>query len=534
MACVRTPTSTIFSTTTWTSLSASATVSNEVSWVSGSTVVSSTRCEVYATPTATTAASSECISSTVIGSTVWTTVQTNIPHTISTNVPVLVPQVTPIQTLWSECPDDPNPPPDTDTEPTSTSRSTVRLTSVITQSGGVVTTTITDSTGTNSPSNNGTVNHKSSSLPAIIGGVVGGIIAVAAIVGLIWWILRRREQLKDLLDEDEDDDRALHGPKAGDLLLRDGKRGRRSVNLESELKDSRPYQYGVVGHGPSPSVSPIPHSQYSSMGGYSHRRDGSRDALMRSRGPSSAPGSPGHLEAHLPPGQRTSLYSGTPESIMMTPQPLINTHPQPGGDVWTGGQRPPPSIMDSANVYPPGHGGFFQQYGPMEAPHSPTTVSSPSTAFGSQPPPVVPVSHPSVHKPSLEPTLASATQPLPTHQALLAAAGLSNSQVASTSSVTVSPPPGAAGARPYTERRETTDMLSAVMASGDQAASSARTDDVGFGRQRPSEKSPRRETIRSPVIQHQDGGRVPESAAGAPPNANVNDPVEAPPAYSQS
>ncbi|KAG8825868.1 hypothetical protein FRC17_008488 [Serendipita sp. 399] len=458
----------------------------------------------------------------------YITLPTTIPHTIPTSVPVLVPQVVPIQTLWEECPDDPTPTDDTETS-TSRPPSITTVTSRVTISDGrTVTSTVTGAVP--SPNPGGRDSKSSSNLPAIIGGVIGGIVVVVALAALVWYIRKRREELKDLMDDDDDDEGGAHSSHLGGLLARDAKRARRSVNLESELKDSRPYQYGVVGNGPSPSVSPIPHSQYSSVGGYSHRRDGSRDALMRSRVPSSPPGSPGHLDAHLPPGHRASFHSGTPESFMMT-QPLISTHPQPVQDVWTGGQ--PASIMDSANVYPPGHGGFYQQYGPAE-PSSPTRVASTSAGLVSeQPPPAFAPHHNSVRKPPLEPALLPATQPLPTHQALITAAGLSGGSSAGPSRMTVSPPPGAAGARPYTERREPPDMLSAVMASGDQAASSVRPQDVGFGRQRQSEKSPRRETATSPVIQHQDGGRAPQPAAGTTSNATANDPAEAPPAYSQ-
>jgi hypothetical protein len=62
--------------------------------------------------------------------------------------------------------------------------------------------------------------------------------------------------------------------------------------------------------------------------------------------------------------------------------------------------------------------------------------------------------------------------------------------------------------------------------AADRATSISPTNAVGFGRQRRADKTPRVETPRSPVVQHEDAGRVPE----APQQAAA----EAPPAYSLS
>jgi hypothetical protein len=305
--------------------------------------------------------------------------------------------------------------------------------------------------------------------------------------------------------------------------MRDGRRGRRSLNLEDEVKSetNHPYQYGVVG-SISPSPKPGMHSQQSSLG-YQHRRSGSRDALMRSGAPSPPSVSPQHLSGHLPGGsQGRASYNSSmrPDSVMMTNQPM-NPHNQFASDdvPWTQPPRPSSSLLEAPNVYPPGHNGFYQQYGPMESIPSQTQVSH-----------------------------GQATNAPPsTHQALFEAAGLGNTALppGAAAPVTALPPPGAGGARPYTEWRAG-DMQSAVMAGADRAAASVSPPptsgnaggstggpgEVGFGRQR-VEKSPRAERVTSPVIQHQDGGRVPESQ-GNPETSNVNSNSDAPPAYSQS
>ena len=445
-------------------------------------------------------------------------VVTTTPHTSFTGVPIVWTQVVPIQTLYQECPD--NPPTDTGDD-TTTTRPTSAPPTVITyttQYNSTITSTSTSTGGVLSP---GPTQKGNSNLPAIIGGTVGGILAVLAIAGLVWYIVWRRKQ-NEFLFEDEEDDTDAH---PGAAMLNDARKRRRSVNMEQEIKESRPYQYGVVGGSPSPSASPLPHSQYSSMGGYSHRRDTSRDRLM-----SSPPVSPNRLDIPLPGGQRRASHysSGMPESIMMTTHTgSTNTRTSDDG---RGHERVASgSLMDSTNMYPPGHAGFYQQYGPMEPARSPVGVS----ASPSSPPPSN-----VMHKPPLEPQLNPATRPVPAHQALVAAAGLlgplppTPTMTSGRTPVMASPPPGAAGARPYPEWREQGDMLSAVMSSGDQVAASAtatqNTTDVGFGRQMRPEKSPRTETVRSPVIQHQDGGRVLDNAPTVAPA------TEAPPAYSQS
>ena len=428
--------------------------------------------------------------------------------------------------------------------------------STYTDSNGVHTSasTITSSTSTLNPG--GDNNKSGAPLPSIIGGVVGGVIGLIAIIALIWYILWRREQTRHLFDDDENDGQGGRGMHATGLLARDaGRRGRtRSVNLDDEIKgvDVHPYQYGLVGGTPSPQGSPAFHSQNSTMGYGSHQRSSSRDALMAG-GATSPSISPRHLDVLLPTGQRrasqlTGSSSGVPESIMMmNQQPMGHAANQNMGNrvsderdtqPWMGHHaRPSSSLLEAPAVYPPGHGGFYQQYGPIDQ-AQPVQQQIPPAANST-----------GVHKPPLEPALAGATRPLPAHQALYYAAGLADPnspQTPSSSAPTVhtqahgftSPPPGAAGARQYpvtanvagplpspAQNRES-DLFSAVMASADHAAaSSSAPTDVGFGRQRRSgEKSPTPSNgPRSPVIQHRDGGRVlpgsTQAGGDAPPPA---------------
>lgn len=326
--------------------------------------------------------------------------------------------------------------------------------------------------------------------------------------------------MKDLFDDDDDEDTS-HGLKPRGVMMRDGRRGRRSLNLDDEVKSetNHPYQYGVVG-SISPSPKPGMHSQQSSVG-YQHRRSGSRDALMRSGAPSPPSVSPQRLSAHLPStgsqGRASYNSSMRPDSVMMN-QPMNPHHQWNSEDTpWTQPPRPPSSLLEAPNVYPPGHNGFYQQYGPMESIPSQTQVNH-GQANNAQPTNAAP----------------------PIHQALYEAAGLgtASSPAGSSAPVTALPPPGAGGARPYTEWR-TSDIQSAVMAGADRAAASVSpppttggSGDVGFGRQR-VEKSPRVERVTSAVVQHQDAGRVPDTESNpAPSNANANS--DAPPAYSQS
>ncbi|CAG7852599.1 SubName: Full=Uncharacterized protein {ECO:0000313/EMBL:CCA75312.1} [Serendipita indica DSM 11827] len=519
MSCAPTPTLTIYSTGWASTVSSSAYVSNEVHTVTSPVIVTFTRCEAYNTS----ASGTPCLSSTIVTSTSYSAVVTTTPHTSFTAVPVTFSQVVPVSTAYQECPDTPRPdtPDDATTSTTTTPRPSQSVyTSVSTHYVPTIATVTTTNSTRDDPSPSNQPQQNKSNLPAIIGGTVGGILALLGIIGLIWYILWRREQNKFLFDDEEDD----HSTHLAPTL---GRQKRRSANITQETKENRPYNYGVVGASPSPTASPVPHSQYSSLGGYSHRRDTSRDRLM-----SSPPGSPNRLDVPLPGTQRrTSHYSsGVPESIMMTATGG-STNTRTSDDARGHERATSVSLMDTANVYPPGHGGFYQQYGPMEPAQSPVGAST-----SPQPPQGLSPSN-TMHKPPLDPSLVAATRPIPTHQALVAAAGLlgplpPTPTTTGRTPVMASPPPGAAGARPYTEWREQGDMLSAVMSSGDQAAAGGTTAPnngaVGFGRQMSPEKSPRRELVRSPVIQHQDGGRVPDNAPTTEP-AN-----EAPPAYSQS
>ena len=530
------------------------------------------------------------------------------PSTSYETVPVFVPQTTAIQTFYSTCPDTP-PTTNLDTTTpttittTSSSLSTIIQTqySTYTNSGGTyVSSTVVSSPA--SPTNNGDGStNNPTPLAPIIGGVVGGLVGLLAIIALVWFILWRREQVKHLFDDDDDYHPGagvvaagrLKGNRPTALLARGGRGGERNVNLDEEIKEARPYQYGVVGGTQSSGVGGGYYSQNSTVGyGGAHQRNNSRDALMAAHSP---PISPRHLEVPLPAGggytqatgasRRASQYTGSSsmsDPFMMTSQPPIGVAPMAynnvgnnGGRVsderdaaWMGHNPRPPSPLEAPASYPPGHGGFYQQYGPVDQPpptqqSPPPPPPPPSSAM--YPPPAQTTVYPppaqtsfgasGIHKPPLEPGLA--TRPIPAHQALFVAAGLGSAEphstlapspsVTSRTQVLASPPPGAGGARQYfvpsnppgvAGSSRPTDLFSATTPAGDAVVASSSTtavNEVGFGRQRASgeksrEREPGAESARSPVIQHQDAGRIPD-ASGSGPNTVDGHLVDAPPAY---
>ncbi|PFH51709.1 hypothetical protein AMATHDRAFT_58509 [Amanita thiersii Skay4041] len=79
----------------------------------------------------------------------------------------------------------------------------------------------------------------------IVGGVVGGFGGLIAIVLLVWFFMRRRKRWDDIFDRDED---AI-------LSAAPTKVPKRDPPPEPKPK---PYEYGLVGHGPTPiQISPI-------------------------------------------------------------------------------------------------------------------------------------------------------------------------------------------------------------------------------------------------------------------------------------
>jgi hypothetical protein len=482
------------------------------------------------------------------------------PITQIATVPVLVPQTNPYQTLYSPCPDSPTP---TQTTPTTSQTDSTTTTSPLSTIVHTQYSTYTDSNGVHTASttisstidpapitNGGSTGKSSVPLGTIIGGVVGGLVGLLVLSALVWYILWRREQNKFLFDDDD-----FHGAAAGGmkgnrptalLAARNsgGRRLSRNVNLDDEFKgaEAHPYQYGVVGGSPSPNTTPslgsgnatagggAYHSQPSTMG-YGHQRNSSRDALMTAHSP---PISPRHLDVPLPGGgggsmgqqRRASQYtgsSGMTDTIVMANQPPVGMANPTGNDMLGGGRRvsderdaswtmmghqprPSSSLLEAPVVsYPPGHGGFYQQYGPIDQPQQQQFQQQQQQQQG----------------------------PVPAHQALYAAAGLGSPdfypQGQGQGRVLASPPPGAGGARQYT----TSAGVGPAGTSGDTKPSSTAVPvaatatspnpDVGFGRQRGSAEKARESRttgesggVRSPVIQHLDGGRVPDGAGGAP------------------
>jgi hypothetical protein len=343
--------------------------------------------------------------------------------------------------------------------------------------------------------------------------------------------------------------------------------GGRNLNLDDEIKgaEAHPYQYGVVGGSPSPNGAPSLgsgtaatagggyHSQPSTMG-YGHHKNSSRDALMTAHSP---PVSPRHLDVPLPGGgvgqqRRASQYTGSSggtDTIVMANQPPVGmANPMTGNDMggvggvggggisderdtsWMVGHQPRPSssLLEAPVLYPPGHGGFYQQYGPIDHVQSQQQQQQP------QPQPQQQQQQPAV----------------PAHQALYAAAGLGPPDFYARggqgqgqqgpSRVLASPPPGAAGARQYI----TSTGVAGTSGAGDvipvpasaTSTSTSTSPDIGFGRQRRSGEKERRPegAVRSPVIQHQDGGRVSDGdrRADASASADGHSGDAPPPAYS--
>lgn len=298
----------------------------------------------------------------------------------------------------------------------------------------------------------------------------------------------------------------------------------RSLNLDDEAKgsESNAYQYGVVGGtATSPSTTPLQNGQYPSLAGaYGHQRNTSREALMATGGPSSPTHAPNRLDASVSSSQRriSQISSARGDSIMMANQPVTNRSADENVP-WGHHPRPSSSLLAEAPTgYPPAPvgAGFYQQYGPYDAGQQHAAV-----------PPAPAMTSPT--RPPLEVLPQPAAHPVPAHHALSSVAGLPERSPSRAPTLNA-PPPGAAGARPYSDYGNTTppvasgSMDRSAVSRSPSASMAGNGVDVGFGRQQRDEKTPRVETPQSPVIQHQDAGSVPDS----------NTPEAPPPAYSQT
>lgn len=363
----------------------------------------------------------------------------------------------PTQTLFEPCKSDPAPPDTTDritTPPPVTQTRTV---------------TYTDENGTHTSESKYTStppptlvplpnSGKPVNLPAIVGGVVGGIIGILLIIGVVWYLLWRRQQLDDLFEESDDG----HDVSA---IKHDPKTGRRKRFTLDDDAGARTYQYGMV--GTTPSVSPTPYHSQDSSAAFAHGRSNSHTPLIASQSPQSQP-----LQLNVlgQGGQQRqpSWYAPRPDSLLA---PSTATSGRPSSDGSTNQLlRPGSAVYEPPAMYPPGHGGFYQQYG---SPQPQTIPSPPRTG--------------EMHKPPLEPTLVNVTHRLPPH---MSAPGQAvplvdlEPSVPSTSTTTA---PSIGSSRPYTPA------------------------DV------PKRQETARSQITSPVRQHEDAGRVEESGDLPPP-----------------
>ncbi|KAF8891357.1 hypothetical protein BD779DRAFT_1699869 [Infundibulicybe gibba] len=165
----------------------------------------------------------------------------------------------------------------------------------------------------------------STNLGPIIGGVVGGFFGLIGLVALIWFILKRRKRWDDIFDKDEDDIIATGAANAN-------RRGRFSLDVESEPK---PYQYGLVGHVATPTLTTPPTSP--------PMRNGALPPDQHNRNRSSL--TPLNFNMSTTPGP-TSLSSRS--STAASNYPLVRQQSRPGE---FGARSPPPGQTLSS-----GHG----------------------------------------------------------------------------------------------------------------------------------------------------------------------------------
>ncbi|KAL0946453.1 hypothetical protein HGRIS_012676 [Hohenbuehelia grisea] len=84
----------------------------------------------------------------------------------------------------------------------------------------------------------------SAPLGPIIGGVVGGFFGLMALIAIGWFIVKRKSRWDDIFDKDDGES---------------GEDGSRRFSLSTEI-EPKPYQYGLVGHTPSPQPGSPPTS----------------------------------------------------------------------------------------------------------------------------------------------------------------------------------------------------------------------------------------------------------------------------------
>ncbi|KZV96227.1 hypothetical protein EXIGLDRAFT_733789 [Exidia glandulosa HHB12029] len=278
MACVTTPTSTLFSTTITTSFSTSTSLETIAHTGDPTvTVTSTTACASSTTLTLSESLATTCASTTT--STFTTTLPGTVDTTISTHL-VPIPQTGtssfPTETLYgTSCPTDPpttsdppKPPSTTDTPPPQTSVTTSTSTTAIEFPNGstsISTVFITvpftpppeSSTSTSTtpppPSLNddgggGSPGHGAQTAK-IAGAVVGGLVGVALLAVLAFWLWKRSRRWDDIFDESDDeggDHNDRPGWKAVGAPVRLRERNRPPKKPRVDL-DPEPYHYGLVG-----------------------------------------------------------------------------------------------------------------------------------------------------------------------------------------------------------------------------------------------------------------------------------------------
>ncbi|KAJ8522399.1 hypothetical protein ONZ45_g1060 [Pleurotus djamor] len=177
----------------------------------------------------------------------------------------------------------------------------------------------------------------STNMGPIIGGAVGGFFGLLGIVAVIWFIMKRRSRWDDIFEkEEEEQGRARHD-------------GRFSLDVDNEPK---PYQYGLVGHVPSPSVQSPPNSPPLGPTTMNHNRR------------PSATGMPAPLS--LSPSFTTSGHSA-PQSGANLSRPSSAGSTQP---LWSAGQQMGRSTNDFGTRPPSMHSHS----------HS-SSITSPPTSF---------------------------------------------------------------------------------------------------------------------------------------------------------
>ncbi|KAJ7154238.1 hypothetical protein C8R46DRAFT_1119103 [Mycena filopes] len=205
------------------------------------------------------------------------------------------------------------PPPSTVTTSSATTLANGQVSEVMLTftSTPAISTVFVGPTGHVAQDNNG--NSSSSHIGPIVGGIVGGFFALLGIALGIWYLMKRRRRWDDIFDKED----AAQTPRAT-----------KRFSLDAEV-EPKPYQYGLVGHTPSPTLGISPPSSppasshnnltplrlptTASTPGPSATTMSSRPSTAGSMRPLRDPPTPGHTHNHTTSsGSSTSVQHISP------------------------------------------------------------------------------------------------------------------------------------------------------------------------------------------------------------------------------